>query len=129
MPGIVGIITKAPADQRELELQVEHMLTVMQHEPTYVSGKYELPQMGIYAGWVAHQGSLSSNQIFRSEQNDVALVFAGECFFNAETHSLLRQIGYDGNPSAGDWLIRPFEMQYGLRCALLARTKAGGNPP
>ena len=48
-------------------------------EPTTV------PEMGIYCGWVAHENSFASDQVFLSRQHDVALIFSGECFLDSET--------------------------------------------
>src|SRR5678815_290115 len=104
-PGIVGFISRRPAGPWEAESQVEHMLNVMRHEPSYVSGRYNSPEMGIYAGWIAHAESFASNQIFRDEEKKVTLLFSGECFLDSETYAFLRPGSHAINPGAGNWLI------------------------
>jgi asparagine synthase (glutamine-hydrolysing) len=105
MPGIVGFISRRPAAPWEAESQVEQMLNVMRYEPTYVSGRYSSPEMGIYAGWIAHGGSFASNQIFQDEQRKVALLFSGECFLDSETYSFLLHRGHAIDSGIGSWLI------------------------
>ena len=81
------------------------MLNVMLHEPSYVSGRYNSPEMGIYAGWIAHAGSFASNQIFRDEEKKVTLLFSGECFLDSETYTFLRRGGHAIKSDVGNWLI------------------------
>ena len=105
MPGIFGFICRGPAVPWEAQSQVEHMLDVMRHEPSYVFGRYNSPEMGIYAGWIAHGGSFASNQIFQDEQKKVTLLFSGECFLDSETSSFLGRRGHAINSGVGNWLI------------------------
>jgi asparagine synthase (glutamine-hydrolysing) len=109
VPGIVGIISRTRPDERELGGQVDEMLAVMRHELSYVSGKYESPEMGIYVGWIAHEGSFASKQIFQNEHSDVVLVFSGECFLDSETCALLCRAGYAVDRMGGDWLVHLYE--------------------
>ena len=81
------------------------MLNVMRHQACYVSGRFNVPEMGIYAGWIAHQGSFASNQIFRDEQKKVSLLFSGECFLDLETYASLDRRGHSINSDVGKWLI------------------------
>jgi asparagine synthase (glutamine-hydrolysing) len=81
------------------------MLNVMRHQPSYVSGRYNSPEMGIYAGWIAHGGSFASNQVLRDEQNKVTLLFSGECFLDSDTYAFLARRGYAIDSHLGNWLI------------------------
>jgi asparagine synthase (glutamine-hydrolysing) len=81
----------------------------MRHESFYDSGTYSLPEMGIYAGWVARENSFGIGQPFFNEQRDVVLLFSGECFPNPETRTDLRQNGHELGPNAGDWLVHLYE--------------------
>ena len=81
------------------------MLNVMCHEPSYVFGRHNSPVMGIYAGWIAHEGSFASNQIFQDEQKKVTLLLSGECFLDSETSSFLGRRGHAINSGVGNWLI------------------------
>src|SRR5438552_2101400 len=107
MPGLVGIISQRPAG--ECESLVKFMVASMEHESFYVSGTYFVPQMGLYAGWVAHQNSLAAGQVFFNELKDVALIFSGECFVDLETRTDLRQKGHELGKNNGDWLVQLYE--------------------
>ena len=75
MPGIVGIISQKPVEQcRRL---VRSMVASMEHESFYVSGAYLIPEMGVYAGWVAHEHSFAAGQVFFNEGRIVDSAAAG----------------------------------------------------
>jgi len=107
MPGIVGIVSERPSG--ECESLVKSMASSMEHESFYESGMYSVPEMGIYAGWVAHENSFGAGQPFLNERRDVALLFSGECFADAETRTGLRQKGHDLRQAAGSWLVHLYE--------------------
>ena len=78
MPGIAGIISHdPPADCRRL---VTHMLRTMMHERFYASGACFAPEIGVYAGWVAHPGSFAARESSRGAVQKIGLALAGECF-------------------------------------------------
>jgi asparagine synthase (glutamine-hydrolysing) len=107
MPGIVGIISQGPVD--ECRRLVKSMVGSMMHEASYVSGTHSASGMGIYAGWVAHAGSLAANQVFFNQQQDIALLLSGECFVDRETRAALRRSGHQLNEITGDWLVHLYE--------------------
>jgi asparagine synthase (glutamine-hydrolysing) len=78
MPGIAGIVSREPpaACRRRLAAMVHSML----HEPCYQSATCEAPEIGVYAGWVAHPGSFAAMESGRSASGSIDLVFAGECY-------------------------------------------------
>src|ERR1700680_871497 len=78
MPGIVGIISQRPANT--CQRLVKSMIASMEHERFYTSGTCFVPEMGVYSGWVALEGSFAAGQVFSNKQKDIALVFSGECF-------------------------------------------------
>lgn len=78
MPGIVGIISRRPPD--ECQFLVNAMIGSMKYEPFYASGTCFVPEMGVYGGWVAHEGSFAAHQSAHRDRNDVTLLFSGECF-------------------------------------------------
>ena len=47
------------------------MARSMMHECFYASGTYSVPEMGIYAGWVAHENSFAAAQVFFNERKDI----------------------------------------------------------
>ncbi|MCL4785709.1 MAG: hypothetical protein KJ070_02785 [Verrucomicrobia bacterium] len=129
MPGIAGIISARPAE--ECRRLVSVMVETMRHEPFYVSGTHESPEMGIYAGWVAQAGSQAANQLFTNEKRDIVLLLSGECFAMPETVRQLKQRGHAVGERQGDWLVhlyeeledRFFESLSGLFSGLLIDTR------
>jgi asparagine synthase (glutamine-hydrolysing) len=106
MPGIVGIISQGPAS--DCGNLVRSMVRSMQHEDFYTSGTYSVPDLGVHAGWVAHEKSFAARQPFVNEQRNIALVFSGECFVDPEIRAGLRQKGHELKTS-NDWLIHLYE--------------------
>ena len=106
MPGIVGIISQAPNEncQRLLKSMIESMRS----EQFYISGNYCVPDMGIYVGWIAQEGSFAASQVFANEEHDIGLIFAGECFGAAEINSLLKAKGH-ALKNRNDWLVHLYE--------------------
>jgi asparagine synthase (glutamine-hydrolysing) len=81
----------------------------MEHEAFYDSGVYSVPDMDIYAGWVAHENSLATGQPFFNERRDVVLLFSGECFVDPETRTGLMQKGHRLGQAAVSWLVHLYE--------------------
>src|SRR4029453_17665632 len=107
MPGIVGIISQRPAE--ECQSLVKCMASSMANESFYTLGSYSVPEMGIYAGWVAHENSFSAGQPFFNERRDVVLLFSGECFADPGKRTDLRRKGHDLGQAAGSWLLHLYE--------------------
>ena len=107
MPGIVGIISKRPFIERES--LVKSMVSSTEYESFYDSGLFSIPEMGVYAGWVAHEDSFGTDQPFFNEQRDVVLLFSGECFADAEMRADLRKKGHDVSQAAAGWLVHLYE--------------------
>ena len=107
MPGIAGIITRRPDD--ECQSLVKSMTSSMEYEPFYDSGMYSVPEMCIYAAWVAHENSFAAGQPFYDERKDIVLIFSGECFADQETRTGLRQNGHQVGQTAGSWMVHFYE--------------------
>ena len=107
MPGITGIVSKRPAEDCQRLSQA--MVTSMEHESFYDSGMYSTPEMGIYAGWVAHENSFAAGQPFFNERRDVVLLFSGECFLDPETIAATNQKTHENEQGVGGWLVRLYE--------------------
>ena len=107
MPGIVGIVSRRPRE--ECRSLVKSMAKSMEHESFYDSGLYTVPEMGIYAGWLAHENSFGADQPFFNEQRDVVLLLSGECFVDREMRVQLRQKGHEIGRAAGSWLVHLYE--------------------
>src|SRR5258708_3957923 len=91
MPGIVGIISRQPV--AECERRVKTMVATLRHERFHTAGTFSAPELGVFGGWVAHEGSIADRQVFQNGPKDIALIFAGECFIEAETKTQLKQLG------------------------------------
>jgi len=107
MPGIAGMISRRPG--HECESLVRTMVASMVHEPFYTPGMYGVPEMGMYAGWVALEHSFAAAQVFFNENKDIALIFSGECFVDPETRSRLKTAGHTLQRTQGDWLVHFYE--------------------
>ena len=107
MPGITGVISRRAA--HECETLVRAMVGSMNHESFYVSGRYRSEEIGVYCGWVAHDKSFAASQVFLNEQEDVALIFSGECFVDNEIRADLKQKGHRLEKNKGDWLVHLYE--------------------
>jgi len=81
----------------------------MEYESFYDSGLFSIPEIGGYAGWVAHENSLAAGQPFLNERRDVVLLLSGECFVDPETRTGLRQKGHELGQAAGSWLVHLYE--------------------
>lgn len=107
MPGIAGIISREPAEKYQRLARA--MVRSMEHEPFYTSGTYFVPELGVYAGWVAHENSFAAEQVFFNEQRDVALILSGECYVDHEKPADLRQDGHSFGQNKRDWLVHSYE--------------------
>jgi asparagine synthase (glutamine-hydrolysing) len=85
------------------------MVASMEHEAFYASGTYSAPELGVYTGWVAHEGSFAASQPFLNETGDVALLFSGECFIDPEARRSLTRNGHGVGKHTADWLVQLYE--------------------
>lgn len=87
MPGIAGIVSSRPAS--ECGSHARAMTQSMRHEPFHTTGQYDCAEMGIYAGWVAHEGSYAAVHSGMARDGVVAVV-SGECVGDAGQTDLLQ---------------------------------------
>ena len=87
------------------------MVSSMKHESFYALGIYPVPEMGIYAGWVAHENSFGAAQPFCNERRDVVLLFSGECFVDPEARASVGQKGCRLGQATGSWLVHCYEKE------------------
>jgi len=107
MPGITGIICKTPKEKNEIDLQL--MVGSMLHEPFYTSGTYINSQIGIYAGWVCHEGSFSDCMPVWNEKKNAVLIFFGENFTDLELFDQLKAKHHKFDNSNASYLIHLYE--------------------
>jgi len=103
MPGIVGLITKAPRLQAEAELL--RMLATLRHESFYVTGTWVDASLGVYLGWAARQNSFAEKMPLCNEQGSVVLVLAGEEFPAPDLKSRLKQRGHCFEENGPEYVV------------------------
>jgi asparagine synthase (glutamine-hydrolysing) len=106
MPGITGIISRQPT--AECERAVKVMVATLRHESFHASGTFSAPELGVFTGWVAHENSFADKQVFFNENQDIALIFSGECFVEPETRNRLKQSGHSFG-AGGECLVHLYE--------------------
>jgi len=107
MPGIVGLITKAPG--HEAVPQLERMMQALIHERFYALGTWSDPSIGVYIGWVTHKGSFCDGMPLRNEDGDIVLVFSGEEFPEPGTAEILKSRGHDVHCVGPSYLVHLYE--------------------
>jgi asparagine synthase (glutamine-hydrolysing) len=91
MPGIAGIIRKMPREGIDYDLQL--MVEAMRHGTHYTGGQYVNRELGLYVGWMNHQGSFSDCMPLINRQDDIVLIFQGENFLDDQSRSRLKRFG------------------------------------
>jgi asparagine synthase (glutamine-hydrolysing) len=112
MPGITGIIGKAPMEDRKAALG--QMVKCMQHEPFYNSGSLFVDKLECAAGWVSHAGSFSDCMPAWNEAHDICLVFWGEHFADASELQRLKAAGHQCTDSSAACLVHLYE-EHGMK--------------
>ncbi len=107
MPGLAGIIgVGAPQERRS---DVQRMVESMHHEPFYRSGVCAQEAIGLYAGWVCHEGSFSDCLPIWNETSDICLLFSGEHFADrAEAEGLVAR-GHTTHGDNASYLVHMYE--------------------
>jgi asparagine synthase (glutamine-hydrolysing) len=103
MPGIVGLITKAPRERAEPQLQ--RMLSAIRHDSSYTTGTWIDESLGVYVGWALHAGSFCDGMPLVNEQRDVVLVFSGEEYPDPEIVATLKRQGHGLDSGAASYLV------------------------
>ena len=107
MPGLVGLISKMPRERAESELQ--RMLKSLLHESFYISGTWIDEAQGVYAAWVAREGSFAADMPVQNEGRDVTLIFSGEEFPEPGKIQALRAAGHAVPPDGPSYLVHRYE--------------------
>ena len=107
MPGLVGLISKMPRERAESELQ--RMLKSLLHESFYISGTWIDEAQGVYAAWVAREGSFAADMPVQNEGRDVTLIFSGEEFPEPGKIQALRATGHAVPPDGPSYLVHRYE--------------------
>jgi len=119
MPGIVGLITKLPAEQAQPTLG--RMLSVMRHQPSYAIGTWVDEPLGLYVGWAERSNSFSDGTLLSNEGGDVKLAFSGEEFPEPGTVPSLKGHGYTQPEEGPSYLVRLYEEDQSFPACLNGR--------
>jgi asparagine synthase (glutamine-hydrolysing) len=104
VPGIVGLISKAPKEQA-LEALAK-MVGTLRHEPFYSIGTWTDSDRGIYVGWSARDNLNPKAFPIRNPGSDVQIVFSGEEFTDPDKIKSL--IGRDQHESGSMSYLIPW---------------------
>jgi len=107
MPGITGII--GPGTPEEKKADLFRMVRSMMHESFYSSGTYIHEKLGLWLGWVAHDGSFSDGMPIWNEKQDVGMIFSGEDYMDPDEIRKLRARGHDSDSGNAGYLVHLYE--------------------
>ena len=107
MPGIVGIISQRPSEQ--YDAMVKAMVKCLVHEPFYTHGTYIDKELGLWLGWVNHEGSFSDCLPIWNEKKDICLLFSGEDFADQTEIEALRGRGHEFGCENASYLVHLYE--------------------
>jgi asparagine synthase (glutamine-hydrolysing) len=107
MPGIVGLITRAPRERAEPQLA--RMVEAIRHESFYKTGTWIDESMGVYVGWTALQGSLGAGMPLRNDRGDATLLFSGDEFSEPDAPSQCDRRSCVSGAHGPSYLVRRYE--------------------
>ena len=107
MPGIVGIISQRPSGQQSA--MVKSMTKCLMHESFYTEGTYVNEELGLWLGWVNHEGSFSDCLPIWNEKKDICLLFSGEDFADQADIDALRMRGHEFGSDDASYLVHMYE--------------------
>jgi asparagine synthase (glutamine-hydrolysing) len=112
MPGIVGIIGISHPGENASALN--QMVKCMMYEPFYTSGTYVNEALGLWVGWIAHEGSFSDCMPIWNETKDICLIFSGEDFMDPTEVESLKGKGHKCDSQNATYLVHLYE-EMGLK--------------
>lgn len=107
MPGLVGIITKAPRERVERELNL--MVRAIYHDQSYTTGTWVDERLGVYVGWAVRKGSFSDGMPIVNEREDAVLFFSGEEYPAPELVGQLKERGHRVGRDGASYLVHLYE--------------------
>lgn len=107
MPGIAGIIGTGSPEQNSAALR--QMVKYMMHERFYATSTYINEQLGLWVGWVSHEGSFSDCMPLWNEKKDVCVIFSGEDFTNPPEIEHLSSRGHEFDSENASYLVHLYE--------------------
>jgi asparagine synthase (glutamine-hydrolysing) len=107
MAGIVGIISQRPSE--EYYSLVRSMVECLMHEPFYIDGTYINKDLGLWSGWVCHEGTFGDCLPIWNERKDICLLFSGEDFADQAEIDALRIRGHEFHSDDASYLVHLYE--------------------
>jgi asparagine synthase (glutamine-hydrolysing) len=107
MSGIVGIISQRPS--KEYSPLVESMVKCLKHESFYTDGTYINERLGLWGGWVCHEGTFGDCLPIWNEKRDICLLFSGEDFADQSDIDALRLRGHEFRSDDASYLVHLYE--------------------
>lgn len=107
MPGIVGLITRAPREQ--VEPRLRQMLATLRHESFYETGTWIDELLGVYVGWSARRNSFSDGIPLRNARGNVVLIFSGEEYPEPGMARRFQVSGHTLERAAPSYLVHLYE--------------------
>jgi asparagine synthase (glutamine-hydrolysing) len=107
MSGIVGIISQRSSEQYPALLK--SMTNCLMHESFYTEGRYVDEELGLWLGWVNHEGSFSDCLPIWNEKRDICLFFSGEDFADQADIDALRMRGHEFGSNDASYLVHFYE--------------------
>lgn len=75
----------------------------------FTSGSYDVPELGMFTGWVARTDSFADCQPILGGRGEIALVFSGECFVDGDYHVIHERRERRSTTHTGAWLADAYE--------------------
>ncbi|MGB8476495.1 MAG: asparagine synthase-related protein, partial [Candidatus Acidiferrum sp.] len=88
---------------------VKAMVRCLVHEPFYTHGTYIDKELGLWLGWVNHEGSFSDCLPIWNEKKDICLLFSGEDFADQTDIEALRGRGHEFGCEDASYLVHLYE--------------------
>ena len=82
------------------------MIEAMRHEKFYRGGRYVNRELGVYVGWMGHEGSFADCMPLISHKKDIVLIFQGENYLDSDTAAELRRSGDGIDDSSASYLLK-----------------------
>jgi asparagine synthase (glutamine-hydrolysing) len=85
------------------------MVKCLKHEPFYVDGTYVNEELGLWSGWVCHDGEFGDCLPIWNEKKDICLLFSGEDFTDQADIDALRMRGHEFGSNDASYLVHLYE--------------------
>jgi asparagine synthase (glutamine-hydrolysing) len=85
------------------------MAKCLMHESFYTEGIYVNEELGLWLGWVNHEGSFADCLPIWNEKKDICLLFSGEDFTGQADIDALRMRGHECGSNNASYLVHLYE--------------------